>query len=794
MIINKTIKASVCLALVFFVFLGQSRSNTYSKTIDSLESCISKANPKAKVDIYNELSVLLKDIDLSKSLNYAQKAKSLAQSIQYKTGYADAMVNIAMGIPNEMSKANINQLDILFGEAVRIYRNYAEHRKAANALIAFANITRDLHYINKAYNLILEAYNIFEYIGDIEGTARCFYLFGRIYERVEYYEAAIEFANKSLQLYRETGNKPDMAECYMLIAEINTKSLTNKELILGNLNSALRLFYEYGSKGSLAACYKSMAAYYTDIQIDFDSAKYYLEKGMELAKQQNNPQLYSALITHLGHIYAKVKGDYETDLKYNLEAIEIRKKTNLLLTLSSSYLNAGYDLIKLKRYEEADSKLKAGLELAKEWGSLIYTRRAYNLLFELSEAKGDLQNAIVYLRNAKVYSDSIYAAEATNKTNLMKQLSETMRKDKKILELENKESKNFILYISIISLIILASAVSFYFLYLGKKKDNLLLLKQKEMIESRDELIYHLNDVNPLPIFIFDLNSSTIVYQNNSFVKFFGPARIYKYSKKVFLYMRDLYPDDARTIFSFIKSGTFLAEALKGLSVRIKNHENAWKWVFIRSIAFGTNEKNQPTSLLSIIIDISSQKAYEQSILIRSEKTRLINEFAIEMASIEKNKDIHLVMAEWLRKFTKAIGVSVSIYNSRMNWLEVKAVSTGSRLVDQFNKIIDNDIFKIKFVLTDEAKNKMLRESVRSSVDITDFTHGSISPVVSGLINKTFGISYFTGITLSYGNEIYGTALLFMPPKENSIDDDILKTIATIAAVAIKKRDRKSVV
>lgn len=786
--IKRNLKSIVWFILINLVVVSNCKSIEDTKSIDSLEKALTYVQGTKKADILNNLSRLLKDIDLIKATDYAAAARKLSIFLDYKIGYADALVNIGIGMPSEKNKANIEMIDSIIYEAVNIYQEFDEKRKAAEALVLYANLARDMHYLNKAYNLVFRAYNIFESLDDKNGIAYCYYLYAMVYERIEYYNAALEFAEKALQLYKEIGYKPGMAESYMLIAGISIKFQKNKQLIMDNFGKAKELFIQTGSIGNLSLCYKSIASYYTDIQLNFDSAKCYLEKAMELARSQNNMQSYSSIITHLGHIYAKVKGDYETDLKYNLEALEIRKKWDFLLTTASSYLNVGYDLIKLGRYQSADSNLKEGLAIAKKWGTLIYTRRAYQLLYELSDAQGDLKSAVMYLKNVNLYSDSIYAAEATNKTNLLKQLSETLQKDKIILELENKESKNFIWYISIITLFILASAVSLYFLYLNKKRDNLLLKKQKELIESRDELIYHLNDVNPLPVFIFDLNSNSIIYQNNSFVKFFGPARIYRYSKKNFLYLRDLNPEDSRMIFSLIKSGTFLPEVLKGLSLRIKNHENAWKWIYIRSIVFSSDNNNRPTSLLSIIIDISSQKAYEASILLRSEKTRLINEFAIEMASIEKSRDIHYAMAEWLRRFSKATGVSISTYNSQSKCLEVRAVSTESWILELFNKIIEMDIFDLKIRLEDTAKSHMLNEIIGTSEDLRDFTYDAFTPAVSKLIKTTFGINYFVGITLSYNNEIYGTALLFMPKDVNPIDEDILKTIATIAGVAIKKR------
>ncbi len=756
------------------------------KSLESLESSVIKLEGKEKVDTLNRLSFLYKDFDTKKSSDYAEEARTLANKIGYREGFADALVNINLGMPRTPFEFSS---EMNYREAYKIFKELGKRKKEAETLLRLAYYNFERHEINKAYQGLLESFSIFESLGDKSGKALCYLYYSRIYERIQYFDIALEFSNLSYSLYREVDDKKGMADNLVQSAVLYIRSMKNVQQIMPNLLKAEKYYKEIEAYSALSDVYRYLSSYYIDVDPNFRKAISYIELGIKNAFFYKNMLVYSSVLTHKGFLYAKLKNDYETDLKCNLEALAIRKKHDFLLTVSSSYLNIGYDLIKLKRYAEADTNIQTGLQMALKARSLVFIRRAYLMLYELNETSGNLTDAIKYLKLHQVYTDSIYVEESKSKVQMMQELSLSLQKDKKILELENKEGRTMLIYLVIFSGLVLIASVAFYLLYLGKKKDNLLLQKQKEEIENREELIYHLNENNPLPIFIIDITEWKMIYQNNSLVKYFG-TKAFEPNREINIegLLNYIHDEDRDYIERLLSTEYFVDELQSGFTLRIMNVEKKWNWVFIRGIVFHRSESGAPKTILGFLVDISQQKENEYRIIQKSENLKAINEFAIKISSIDQNEDIHKVIADWLKQMSKAVAVSVSSYNSAESYMQIRYISTDNWLLEKVNKIINSNIYELKMPVSNNTRQEMLEDVVMTSNDFSMLTFGEISNTLGKLIQQTLGIKEFKALSLAFGNLLYGSVVVFLSKDSVNLDEGILKIFASLASVAVRKR------
>ena len=123
-----------------------------------------------------------------------------------------------------------------------------------------------------------------------------------IYYKKKQYNLAIEYSKKAINEFKDTSNKFDLSECYILLAKVN-KKLSQKTQALEYTNKALAINYEIDNNSKIieAQILKS----YLLLDTKPAQAKNLSEKSLQLIKPETSNQIKADLYKLLYECYKK---------------------------------------------------------------------------------------------------------------------------------------------------------------------------------------------------------------------------------------------------------------------------------------------------------------------------------------------------------------------------------------------------------------------------------------------------------------------------------------------------------
>ncbi len=271
------------------------------------------------------------------------------------------------------------------------------------------------------------------------------------------------------------------------------------------------------------------------------SAKYYT-KSLELNRKLGNENGMAGINSNLGMIYSDL-GNYEKSVEHLKEAVAVRRSNKNTAAgrenLFNSLLNLASSLKQLGRYDEAIAFLEEALGYAQEINNLEKISVFYLQLAEVHESAGHEAESKAYMEKYMTFyremkDEQVFKSRMgmenerlrAERIALEKRLKE-LELEEKTVELEEKteevkkyhskadslantlskaqlatqvleeqaekerleSSRNKIMFGSILSIVLLISAILFYAFYQKKKANKVLENKNKEILRQQGEII-----------------------------------------------------------------------------------------------------------------------------------------------------------------------------------------------------------------------------------------------------------------------------------------------------------------
>ncbi len=401
-------------------------------------------------------------------------------------------------------------------------------RGIAYSLIQIGNIEQIRANYDESANATLEALELFEKSGDNTGKAIAFNNLGIIYHNRNDYSKALYYYNKSLEvnrlLHRQTGEAISLfciGTVYDNMAKYDSALIFyyKGQKISELLNDNNLMAY---SGVSLANVYYSMKEYGKAIQYNREALFLYQQAGNKLGQIK--------VSTSLGNL-AEMNDSLDRALSYFKmaldAAISIQSTSDISLSLfsmagiyeqqglsdsaflmynqsyhsfktSGNFENAAFSLVAMARILNAENKFdEAGENLLEAYGyanSLNSSKVMMEVSRELAYTfygLGDYKSSFHYYRKYADLKDSVMTMEKQNQILDLQTQYETEKKEKenRILRQEQKilqVTRNFLtggaLMLVLIVFLILRNLKT-------KKKDNILLRKQKEEIGLQKAIV-----------------------------------------------------------------------------------------------------------------------------------------------------------------------------------------------------------------------------------------------------------------------------------------------------------------
>ncbi|MFT3894754.1 MAG: ATP-binding protein [Anaerolineales bacterium] len=183
------------------------------------------------------------------------------------------------------------------------------------------------------------------------------------------------------------------------------------------------------------------------------------------------------------------------------------------------------------------------------------------------------------------------------------------------------------------------------------------------------------------------------------------------------------------------------------------------------------------------------QKRLEEEAEQKVRDLQAVNELAIECAATLPETDIIQLIAEKLRSITHAIGVGITLYEPARRILTIKHIAVSGQVLTIANQLVGFNLVGMETPVTPEMERHMISGTVESFEDLSDVSFGTVPKPVALLFKSTLGIGNFVALALSYGGKLVGTAIIALRKEQPTVDLDIYKTLAHVAAVSIQRKN-----
>lgn len=436
------IKATILLCIIL---LGCVYTRAQVAEKDSLLQLLrSPAHDSVRSDALNELAFFMFDYNVDSSIVLADQALQLAKQVNNLRQQARALKNI--GISYDI-KGKTDSALFFLNMALVIAVNNNFHPSQANILTDIANA----YYAAGNYELAIRnhfaALKLREGYGEKKFIAQSYNNIALVYRARKDYANALRYNQLSLQIKKVLNNQQGIINSYI----------------------------------NIGACYQYMKQY--------DSAMWYAQ---QVIKEAFVPQdIHEGKINYANALQGL--GRYVEAKKIMQEVLPNLNKAEEQASFINCHQGLGMIALAQARPDTALYWISTGLSYAKQYNDREAVATFYKLAATCYEAKKDYPNAYLYSNYYHEQQDSLLNEENLRQINEMNAVYDKEKQQQQIGSLttqvktteataqQNKRQRN--MYI-IASLVLLVLAGTVLVAYANNRKKNLLLAKQKALIEA----------------------------------------------------------------------------------------------------------------------------------------------------------------------------------------------------------------------------------------------------------------------------------------------------------------------
>ncbi|NTW32110.1 MAG: tetratricopeptide repeat protein [Bacteroidetes bacterium] len=443
------------------------------------------SNPKS---LFNTIiAILLFTILLFIKISPAQdqhKADSLIA--KFKTAIHDTdkiklLIEKGKIYKNTLPDTALYFYNMAFSEAVKT----KSAKYAAHSLRYIADVYSDKGLSTIALEYYIKSLNIFEKLNDKNGKADCYNNIGIVYNKIGSYDKSLEFYMKALKIREELNDKKGISNCYSNIGIIfyYQKSYDKAlEYYIKTIKIKEKLDDKYG----MANCFNNIGNVYA-IRESYDTALIYFIKSLKIFEYLGIKEDIGQCYTNIGNLYSNTH-NYNKAVEFYTKSLKISEENNNKYGQSYALLNIADLYINLKKYNEAVGYAHRGLKITKETGALFLQVYAYEKLAIAYDSLHNYKNAYKYFKLSTEIKDSIFNKEKSKQITDIQTKYETNKKEQNLVvkekELEVLKIKRYILYATLVFVIIVASLIVLWLRYKIKVTKKI-SETEKELIQTR---------------------------------------------------------------------------------------------------------------------------------------------------------------------------------------------------------------------------------------------------------------------------------------------------------------------
>lgn len=435
------------------------------------------ANAEVRDSLYNELQKSIEDTNKVKLLNnlawnymysnpdsaehYANQGLTLAEKLNYNLGIADCKVAIG----------------------------------AKNILV---------HNYPSAIQNFEKALVLYKQLNDFKGIANCYNNTGLTYQKQDQFDKAIEYYQKALEVNEKHELINNLAGNLNNIAIIHHIQ-SNYERALAYYKEASIIYEDLENFRNLSKIYNNMGAIYDDFNL-LDSSIYFHQSALEIRREIGDVYGIISSTSNLGIINREL-GKYDIALDNFNESLELSKQVKESKQVSRIYTNIASVYNKMAELNQANKNslyykavnyAKKSLTISTENNYLSMQQIAYDQLVESYKGLNKYKEAFDYQQLKIIANDSLFNLEKNKQIEELETKYQTEKKEQEIIlqkeqlnrkeiELKQERLQKYSFFIGLLLFAFLGLVI--FRNYLQKKKANILLAQQRDLIlEQKEEI------------------------------------------------------------------------------------------------------------------------------------------------------------------------------------------------------------------------------------------------------------------------------------------------------------------
>ncbi len=379
-----------------------------TQIIDSLQNHLQRAKGAEKVMILIKLSELNRSVSLSDCENYAIRAINLAEKIHSDSlaGLASKSLGVSYYLLGKTPKALsyfkkgyaffkaannkkgisdcVNDIGLVYDawskydEAYKYYKESFEIEKElknekgmATSLLNIGNINYYRKQYADALDDFFQAFNHFSTINNLDGIGMAYLNIGVIYNQLMDFPKAIEFLQKSQDIYSKTGDVRNLSRVLNNMADIYSEHTKKYKKALLLYDKVLQMKINIGSKVGVALVKNNLGVLYGHMD-NLSMAETYFRESLKI---YNNLEDKSGqcLVYYNWGLVLQASGKHKAALDKYLRSLALAKAIGLKEYINDNYknlfksyaalgeyghFNKYYNLYETNRDTLAEAKLK----------------------------------------------------------------------------------------------------------------------------------------------------------------------------------------------------------------------------------------------------------------------------------------------------------------------------------------------------------------------------------------------------------------------------------------------------
>ncbi len=393
-----------CQLIPFYILAGSS-----SQT-DSLESLLKVSEGKSKIEILNQLSLLLSTTDPKRGIVYGERAYELAVQRDDEHLKAEALENIGRGY---FSTYDFLKAAEYLSNSLKIYENLNDDKKIAIITQNIGLSYMQASEFDKAEHFLSLASEQFIKNDDQSRLANCYTNLGLVSYLKCDYVAALDYYENASAIYMAI-NEPDNNSELLNRLGMTYWSLGINDKALKYLLESNRLKSKDNPK-SLAIGYNNIGAIYKDLG-EFDKALVYYNMALASYQEAGDSLDMPSSLSNIGTIYS-AKDDPEKAQSYYEDALKISMAVGDKLQTAKTKYNIACICLDNGQNEKAKESFREFLDLSREIGYKEGIAYALLGLSQVSEKEGNSLEAMRLLSGCIAIADSIQTLQVLKKAH-----------------------------------------------------------------------------------------------------------------------------------------------------------------------------------------------------------------------------------------------------------------------------------------------------------------------------------------------------------------------------------------